>query len=240
MHESSVFLKVFFIALTLAFFYLFYRATNKRRSLAIIVVFLLALQALMSLSGFLMSTDHFPPRFLLVVLPSFSLIILAFLTKSGRKMMDEWDMETFAYLHGLRVLVEVVLLYLFMASLLPKSMTFEGRNFDIFSGITAPFIGYFGWRLRKISRLGLIIWNFVCLLLVLQVFGTGALSIPGKLQVLSFEKPNFAVLLFPYVWLPGVIVPMVILGHFAALKQLLSKKIFYSKRRSFRNRRGGC
>ena len=45
----------------------------------------------------------------------------------------------------MRVGVEVVLFWLFIKRVVPESMTFEGRNFDIISGITAPFVAYFAY-----------------------------------------------------------------------------------------------
>lgn len=59
--------------------------------------------------------------------------------------------------------------------------------------------------------------DLLCLLLVLQVVVTGILSFPSPIQVWSANQPNIAVLYFPYVWLPGIIVPMVVFAHLVVL-----------------------
>ena len=107
---------------------------------------------------------------------------------------------------------------------MPESMTFEGRNFDILSGLSAPFIAWLVFRKGIGGRKVLIAWNLICLLLVLQVVATGLLSVPSVFQQLSFDQPNVAVLHFPFVWLPGIIVPAVIFGHLLALRQLVFQK----------------
>ncbi|HUQ96495.1 MAG TPA: hypothetical protein VM010_02440, partial [Chitinophagaceae bacterium] len=45
---------------------------------------------------------------------------------------------------------------------------------------------------------------------------------------LAFDQPDIAVLYFPFVLLPGVVVPVVLLSHLAAIRQLLVKRS-YSK-----------
>jgi hypothetical protein len=37
----------------------------------------------------------------------------------------------------------------------------------------------------------------------------------------AFDQPNIAVLYFPFNWLPSCIVPLVLLSHLAAIRQLL-------------------
>ncbi|MEM9987092.1 MAG: hypothetical protein AAF804_18515, partial [Bacteroidota bacterium] len=51
--------------------------------------------------------------------------------------------------------------------------------------------------------------------------GIAILSAPLPFQQLAFEQPNVAVLRFPYVLLPGVVVPLVLLSHLLSLKYLL-------------------
>ena len=47
--------------------------------------------------------------------------------------------------------------------MIPQLMTFEGRNFDILSGITAPIIYWLAFRSGKTNRPLLIIWNILAL-----------------------------------------------------------------------------
>ena len=40
------------------------------------------------------------------------------------------------------------------------------------------------------------------------------------MQQFGFEQPNVAILHFLFVWLPGVVVPLVLLAHVVAIRRL--------------------
>ena len=129
-------------------------------------------------------------------------------------------MKTITLLHTIRIPVECGMLGLYTIGLMPESMTFEGRNFDVLSGISAPFIAYFGYVKKTLPNRVIVAWNVICLLLVIQVLITGALSAPSVIQLIDFDQPNSAVLFFPYAWLPAIIVPIVVIGHLAVLRAI--------------------
>jgi len=147
---------------------------------------------------------------------------LLLVTKSGRKFTDSIDVKKLTLVHIVRVPVEITLFMLSTHKLIPELMTFGGRNFDILSGLSAPFIAYFGYTKGRISRPALLLWNFICLGLLLNVVIHAVLAVPGPLQRLAFDQPNIAVLYFPFVWLPGFVVPAVLFTHLVNIKQLLS------------------
>jgi hypothetical protein len=98
-------------------------------------------------------TNSFPPKILLFgILPTILTVIILFATKKGRKFIDSLPLKNFTYLNIVRIPVEIVLFWLFLNKAIPELMTFEGRNFDIIAGITAPFIAYFGLTKNKLSR----------------------------------------------------------------------------------------
>ena len=103
-------------------------------------------------------------------------------------------------------------------------MTFEGRNFDIIAGITAPLIAYFGFTIEKLSRQIILVWNFICLGLLINIVATALLSAPSPLQKLAFDQPNIAILNFPFSWLPTFIVPVVLFGHLVSIRQLTRRQ----------------
>ena len=213
-----------FIAITLFTIIAFYRATNRNKGVLLIVLVLALIQAVLSQRGFYLVTNAISPRLVFILLPNVVLILLAFFTKAGKKAINSFNMEQYAYLHTVRVGVEIVLYYLFIYSLIPESMTFSGRNFDILAGLTAPFVAYYGYNKGKLSDTFLLVWNWVCLILVSQVVITGILSAPTPFQQLSLNEPNTGILYFPFVWLPGIVVPLVMLGHMVAIKKLNQKK----------------
>jgi hypothetical protein len=154
--------------------------------------------------------------------PGFIFIALLFLTKRGKTFIDSLDIEKLTLLHIVRVPVEITLYFVCAAGLVPVLMTFEGYNYDIISGLTAPLIYYLVFVNNKASKSFLLIWNFLCLGLLLNVLVIAILSAQTPFQRLAFDQPNIGVTFFPFVWLPAVIVPIVLFSHLAAIRQLLS------------------
>jgi hypothetical protein len=65
-----------------------------------------------------------------------------------------------------------------------------------------------------------LLWNLVCLGLLLNIILNAVLSAPVPFQKFAFDQPNIAVLYFPFVWLPSCVVPLVLLSHLAAIRKL--------------------
>lgn len=180
------------------------------------------MQAFIGLTGFYTVTDTIPPRFLLLVLPPILFIIGLFTTSKGRQYVDRLDAKTLTVLHTIRIPVEIVLFWLFVNKTVPELMTFEGRNFDIISGLTAPIIFYFGYIRKQLDRKIILIWNFICLGLLINIVANAILSTPFPFQKFAFDQPNIAVLYFPFNWLPSCVVPLVLLSHLATIRQLIN------------------
>jgi hypothetical protein len=106
---------------------------------------------------------------------------------------------------------------------MPELATFEGRNFDILSGLTAPFIWYYGFIKKKLKKGWLLAWNFICLGLLLNIVVHAVLSVPTPFQQLAFDQPAIAVLYYPFILLPAVIVPLVLFAHLVSIRQLMNK-----------------
>lgn len=170
-------------------------------------------------------TNSFPPKIMLFgIFPAIFIIILLFATHKGRVFIDSLPLKNLTYLNVVRIPVEIVLLWLFLNKAIPELMTFEGRNFDIIAGITAPFIAYFGLTKSKLSRQTILIWNFICLGLLLNIVVNAIFSTPSPIQKFAFEQPNIAILNFPFSYLPTFIVPIVLFGHLSSIRQLLKQK----------------
>jgi hypothetical protein len=221
MEKIPFYVSLLFELITFLTIFLFYRASGKSRVTVIILVVLLAVQAAMGLSGFFLATDATPPRFSLLLFPPVLGIILLFAIKRGRQYIDGFDAKRLTLLHTIRIPVEIGLFILCSYKVTPQLMTFEGRNFDILAGLTAPLVYYFGFVKNKISPRLLLVWNFVCLALLANIVVNAIFSAPFPFQRFGFEQPNIAILYFPYVWLPGCIVPLVLFSHLATIRQLL-------------------
>lgn len=165
-----------------------------------------------------------PPIMLLGIAPAILTIIILFTTKKGRAFIDSLSLAKITYLHIVRIPVEICLYWLFIYKTIPQIMTFEGRNLDIISGITAPLVAYFGIVKGKWSKQILLLWNFICLGLLANIVITALLSAPFPFQKLAFEQPNIAIFYFPFSWLPTFVVPMVLFAHLVSIRKLLLKE----------------
>ena len=215
----------FYVSLVLALtalltVFIFYNAAGNSRTVLFILFGWMIMQAVISKTGFYTNTSAVPPRFLLTIGPSLLFVILLFLTKRGRLFIARLNLKTLTMLHIVRLPVELVLFWLFIHKAVPQIMTFEGHNFDIFSGITAPVI-YYAVFIKKLNARWLLVWNILCLALLINIVAIAILSAPFPFQKLGFEQPNIALLYFPFVWLPCCIVPLVLLSHLAAIKSLM-------------------
>lgn len=210
-----------FIATTLFTVWMFYKASAKSKPVLVCISAWSVLQALISLTGFYQVPDALPPRFVLLIGPCFIFIAILFTTQWGKRFIDSLSIKQLTLMHVVRIPVEITLYFLFVAKLIPGLMTFEGNNFDIISGITAPVIFYLVYSTRKLNTGALLVWNFLCLGLLINVLVIAILSAQTPIQQLAFEQPNIGVTYFPYIWLPGVIVPLVLIAHLTAIRQLM-------------------
>ncbi len=223
MEKVSTILDVFFILTTILVVWQFYRASNKSKKFLLIVFIWMTLQFFLGRTNFYDNENAIPPRFILLIIPAFALTIFLFLTVGGRNFIDSLNLKQLTLLHTIRIPVEIALYYLFIAKVIPQIMTFEGRNFDIVAGLTAPFIFYFGFIKNKISDKLLIVWNVISLSLLVNIIIIAFLSAKTPLQQFAFDQPNIALGHFPFNWLPSVIVPLVLFSHLTSLRQLIMR-----------------
>ncbi|PWS30310.1 hypothetical protein [Pedobacter paludis] len=201
--------------------WLFYRATNYSRTFLTALLLWILLQSILAISGFYKDPNTLTERFPLLIVPPLLFLISRLVTKSGRTFLDGLNLPTLTVFHVIRIPVELVLFWLYLSKGVPEAMTFHGRNFDVFSGISAPFIYYFGFVNKKLNKWVIITWNLVCLALLLNVVSSAILSLPARFVLFGFEQPNVALGYFPFILLPAVLVPLVLLSTVATIRQLL-------------------
>jgi hypothetical protein len=223
MEHLPLYIYVVFMATTLLGLGLLYKAINYSKAIIAILAWL-GLQAVVSLTGFYTVTDTAPPRFGLLLIPPVIFIAILFLTMKGKAAIDSFNVKTLTLSHIVRIPVELTLYWLFLHKALPGIMTFEGRNFDILCGLTAPIVYYFGYVKNIFGKKVLIAWNIVCLLLLANIVFIAVLSAPYPSQKFGFEQPNIALFYFPFIWLPCFLVPGVLFAHLAALRRLMISK----------------
>jgi hypothetical protein len=223
MENISSITDLIFIVTTAFSIWLFNRATGSKGILFLVLLALAAVYAMVAKMGFFTQHLQLPPAIVFVPATSLLLFLLFYFSKAGRGILLEADLKALTLLHIIRIPVELVLYMLYKGKTVPELMTFAGSNPDIISGITAPIAVYLFWRGGEVNKVGLLIWNVACLALLANIVVRAALSVPTPLQQFGFEQSNIAILYFPYVWLPGIVVPIVLAAHLASIRQLMRK-----------------
>ena len=199
---------------------------KKATPIFIVLAIWLTIQAVLTLKNiYNADTNTFPPKIILMgIFPTILTIILLFATSKGRQFIDSLPLKNLTYLNIVRIPVEIILFWLFLSKAIPELMTFEGRNFDILAGISAPIVAYFGLTKTKLNRKTILIWNYICLGLLVNIVVNALFSAPSPIQKFAFDQPNIAILNFPFSWLPTFIVPIVLFGHLTSIRQLMKYK----------------
>ncbi|GEO03819.1 hypothetical protein AAE02nite_14830 [Adhaeribacter aerolatus] len=142
----------------------------------------LGLLALLANQHFFSDFSTLPPRFVLAIVPPWLFIAWIASRKSFRYLLSLVPAAWVVYLQSFRVVVEIGLWMVFVAGVCPVQMTFEGRNFDILVGLTAPLAGYFLFRKELKFRWGAL-WNIFGLVLLLNIVTVAMLSTPTPFRV---------------------------------------------------------
>lgn len=180
-----------------------------------------------SWSGFFQNFSSIPPRVLLVfVFPLFFIIYLlnsSTFTKILKQIPPSW----FIYIQSFRILMEIILWIGFLGNFIPPQMTFEWLNYDILVGVSALGGGFLFFGKRYFRRFEAIIWNVFGIVLLINIVIIATLSTPSAFQVFYNEPHNTFVASFPFIWIPGFIVPFALAMHLFSLKQMaiLSRNI---------------
>ena len=199
---------------------LFHFSNGRPKKLTLLIIIWSILQSILAYIGFYKNTDSIPPRFGLILIPSTIIIIYGLMPKQLKWVLETRQAKMSTYLHSVRLPVEIVLYGLFVNEMIPELMTFEGRNYDVFIGITAPIVGWLFLK-QKINKTILIGWNIIGLVFVLFILCNGILSSELPFQQFGFEQPNRAIIYFPFVLLPATIVPIVIWTHLSDIYNLI-------------------
>ena len=102
----------------------------------------IGLLTILSSNGFFADFSKLPPRPALAMLIPLPIIILVAFSKTGTQLLQTVPSHWLVFIQSFRIIVELLLLFAFLAGKLPVQMTFEGRNFDVVTGVLALPVGY--------------------------------------------------------------------------------------------------
>lgn len=166
------------------------------------------------------TVSSLPPRVpLLLVLPVFVFFAYFFTNAKFKPIIANTPPSWLVYFQSFRIIVELLLLGLYLNSMLPKAATFEGYNYDILIGITAPLVGYFAFKgamkkpLLRIWNVAGIVTLFVVVFIIMtyayfpQLWDTGSITGNGAFQ-------------FPYMYLASFLMPIALFMHIFSLVKM--------------------
>lgn len=179
-----------------------------------------AILLVLSYLGFFADFSTMPPRpALAIILPLPVVLIIAF-SKKGTQLLRALPEHWLVYMQSFRIIVELLLLSAFIAGKLPVQMTYEGRNFDIMTGVLAVPVGYLLAHKQPYAAKLAVAFNIAGMILLLNILVIAVLSMPTPLRHFMNEPANTLVAQFPFILLPGVLVPLAYALHIFSLRQL--------------------
>ena len=171
--------------------------------------------------------EIFPINAAPVIIIPLVIVLLFTFSKSVKEILPHIPQEKIIRLQSFLFYVEVLLYGLFSEALLPVQMTFEGRNFDVITGVTAVLLttriaGFM--LLDKLPNALIISWNLLGLGLLINIVMIAILSMPTPLRYFMNGPANTVVTEFPVSMLPAFLVPMAYMLHLLSLRKAFIKK----------------
>jgi hypothetical protein len=176
--------------------------------------------------GVVKNTTMRPPgmAFLLVPILLFLLVFIVFIVRStaGERVALAFPLWIILGAESFRIGVELFLHRLWIDGLVPKMLTFEGANVDIYIGASAALIAWLSTKGRLGMRLALV-WNVLGLLALANVVIRAVLTAPGPFNLIHTEVPNRMFGTFPFLFIPGFFVPLALVLHLLAIRAISSR-----------------
>jgi hypothetical protein len=170
--------------------------------------------------GVVKNTVMRPPGIVFIVVPViFFLVLFIVRSSANARVALAFPLWIILGLQCFRVGVELFLHQLWIDGLVPKMLTFEGANVDIYVGASAPLIAWLSARGRLGIRLALA-WNVLGLLALTNVVIRAVLTAPGPFNLIHAEVPNRMLGTFPFLLIPGFFVPLAVVLHVLALRAI--------------------
>ena len=167
-----------------------------------------------------------PPRIpLFLIFPLFAFMAYFFFSKKFEDLIRGIPPAWPVYLQSFRIAVELLILGVFLNGLVSYEPTFEGYNFDILAGISAPAIAWLGFQRKVLPVWVLKLWNYLGLLLLANVVLI-FLTLLFQPEIWGYTattiSPEFGTM--PYLLIPAVYMPLAVFLHFFSLAQLRRRR----------------
>lgn len=192
---------------------------KRARLVAVAGVLWFAVSGLVAHSGLLLRFDQSPPPMFLLLACMLALSFGLVFSPVGSQLARGCTLAGLVGLQAFRFPLELAMHQAAECGLMPVQMSFEGRNWDIFTGIFALVLGLALARGEVPSSI-LWLWNVLGLGLLINVVTVAILSMPLPFRVFLNEPANTWVATAPYVWLPAIMVSCALIGHLLLFRRL--------------------
>ena len=187
-------------------------------------LFWLTILAVGASSGFFSNFEVLPPRLFLALMPPVLIVVWLMFSRLFGVILKSLPEKWLISIQGFRILMEFMLWLGLLGGFVPIQMTFEGLNFDIIVGVTAIMAGFVFFGRDRYRKPEAVIWNIFGIVLLLNILMIALFSAPTPFRAFLNEPSNTFVANFPFIWVPGFIVPFALAMHLFSLRQLALSK----------------
>jgi len=198
------------------------RAQASWAVLLLLAFLYLLLPAILAVAGVLDRYNPLPAPALLLILGLTILTINLVRSQLGAHTAAAVPVSLVILFQSFRLVVEALLHRLYREGIVPVQMTYQGRNWDILSGLTGLLLGLWLVSGRKVPRSIVLAWNVLGLALLVNIVAIAVLSTPVPFRQFPDPPPNLLPSTFPFVWLPSFLVQVALGSHLLIFRQLKS------------------
>jgi hypothetical protein len=171
-------------------------------------------------SGLLARFDLRPPPFLVLLAVILGLAVALAASSLGARLVAGLPLAALVGAQSFRLPLELLMHRAAIEGVMPVQMSYAGRNLDIVTGATAAVLAVLLGR-GLAPRGAVVAWNIGGALLLANILGVAVVSTPF-FAWFGPDRLNTWVAFPPFVWLPGAMVLMAVLGHLLVWRKLRS------------------
>ncbi len=178
----------------------------------------LAISWALAASGVLQRFDRTPPPFVIFALAIVVIGVVVAGSRLGTLLIDGLPLWALVGSQVFRFPLELLMRRTYLEGVMPVQMSFEGRNFDVVTGITAGVLGL--WlACGRVPRWIVHAWNVLGFALLVNIVTIAVVSTP-RFRWFGDDRLNTFVTYPPFVWLPAVLVMAALIGHLLVWRKL--------------------
>jgi len=162
--------------------------------------------------------DRTPPPFAFLVAGIVIISCLIAFSDLGARLARFIPLWILVAVQAFRLPLELAMHAMYERGVMPREMSYSGRNFDIITGISAFVVAWLVAQGRG-GRLLITIWNLMGLALLVNVVTIAILATP-RFRYFGDDHLNIWITYPPFVWLPAVMVLAALAGHLLVFRAI--------------------